>query len=52
VRNSEKKDPAALRRRAEQSRSAADSASGAKRDAHLRVADELELMAQEAESTT
>ncbi|GAA4206390.1 hypothetical protein GCM10022252_68430 [Streptosporangium oxazolinicum] len=51
MRNSEK-DPAALRCRAEQSRTGAATASGATRNAHLRTADELERLAQGAESAT
>ncbi|MFJ2030741.1 hypothetical protein [Streptosporangium sp. NPDC087985] len=49
MKSSAKKNPEELRRRAEESRTAAATASGAKKDAHLRVADELERMAQEAE---
>ncbi|MEU7457565.1 hypothetical protein [Streptosporangium roseum] len=50
VKNSAKKNPGELRRLAEESQAAAAAASGAKKDAHARVAAELERMAQEQQT--
>lgn len=50
MKNSAKKNPGELRRLAEESQAAAAAASGAKKDAHARVAAELERMAQEQQT--
>ncbi|MEU0487342.1 hypothetical protein ABZ260_50375 [Streptosporangium sp. NPDC006013] len=49
MKNSAKKNQDGLRHQAEESRIAAATASGVRKDAYLRAAEELERMAQEAE---